>query len=271
MGAGLTFGALSLALRPPPPAPPPALSGALIAHRAGLAHAPENSLEAIEHAAAAGADAIELDVRHDPVGTVVCAHDAAQAPGAPALSDALQLALSLDLLVELDLKGGPSGRALARDVVQIVEATSARDRIWISAFSPLTLWWVRHHDPQLPVGWPMAPAGSAVLDALLAWDGPALWVGASLLEPRADLATEARLRRWLERGWAVELWVLHDEAQIAALRQRGLAIVVDRIPGEESAAAGPGQVPATPQPTQRSTPTTPPARRPTHEQPPPLR
>jgi hypothetical protein len=57
-------GGVALALvaaRPAPPAPPPPIEGALIAHRGGRAHGPDNSLAAISAAAARGADAVELD------------------------------------------------------------------------------------------------------------------------------------------------------------------------------------------------------------------
>src|SRR5688500_28309 len=66
--------ALVVGSRPPPAAPAPDLGGGLIGHRAGLARAPENSLAAIDRAAADGANAVELDVRRGEGGVPVCAH-----------------------------------------------------------------------------------------------------------------------------------------------------------------------------------------------------
>ena len=47
----------------------------IIAHRGNRAHAPENTIEAFRQAVAAGADAIELDLRLSRDGEVVVIHD----------------------------------------------------------------------------------------------------------------------------------------------------------------------------------------------------
>jgi glycerophosphoryl diester phosphodiesterase len=225
--ASLPVAALYL-LRPPPPAPAPPLQGALVAHRAGLAHAPENSLSAVRYAADAGAGAVELDVRWD-AGELVCAHDAWQAPGAPRLSEMLDLALSRGLLVELDLKTGPLGdRALIHEVSQAILARQAPDRVWVSTFQPLAAWQLRREAPEIALGWPLPSTGWAWLDVLASWDGPARWMGASVLEPHEALVTQRRLARWTQR-WPVEVWVVHDPVQVEALREQGLAVVVDHL------------------------------------------
>ena len=48
----------------------------VIAHRGGAALRPENTLEAFEHAARMGADALEMDVRATSDGAIVVLHDA---------------------------------------------------------------------------------------------------------------------------------------------------------------------------------------------------
>ena len=48
----------------------------LVAHRGGAAEAPENTLAAVRHALALGADAVEVDVRLTADGVPVCLHDA---------------------------------------------------------------------------------------------------------------------------------------------------------------------------------------------------
>jgi glycerophosphoryl diester phosphodiesterase len=52
------------------------LARPVIAHRGNRAHAPENTLEAFRQAVAAGADAIEFDLRHTRDGHVIVMHDA---------------------------------------------------------------------------------------------------------------------------------------------------------------------------------------------------
>jgi glycerophosphoryl diester phosphodiesterase len=219
-GALATAVTLSWALRPAPAPPPPALEGILIAHRAGLDEAPENSVQAIRAAAARGASAVELDVRPGPDGPV-CAHDADQVAGAPLLAEALPVALQLGLLVELDVKGGAlGGRALVHDVVALVAAQDAPGRVWVSAFHPLTQWHVRRADPALPLGIPLTRAP---------WTGWATWVGASVLEPELSVVSTARVERWQRQGWAVEAWTVHDPERVRALRRAGVAVVVDAV------------------------------------------
>ncbi len=62
----------------------------IIAHRGYAKEAPENTIAAFQAAFAAGADAIETDVRLGPDGTVVVSHDAlSDAPGTILSGEAL--------------------------------------------------------------------------------------------------------------------------------------------------------------------------------------
>ncbi|MBX2802396.1 MAG: glycerophosphodiester phosphodiesterase [Myxococcales bacterium] len=186
-----------------------------IAHRAGLADAPENSLQAMRTAAAAGFEAVELDVRAGPDGPV-CAHDADQVAGAPRLQDALRLTRELGLWVELDVKTGVLGSGrLVREVAALVRA-EGEGRVWLSAFQPVAAWQIRRIAPELPLGWPVA--GIPV-------SAPARWLGASVLAPRSDIDLR-HLRRWQEAGWLVEVWVVEGE-HAKRLQAEGFAVVVD--------------------------------------------
>lgn len=78
----------------------------LIGHRGAAALAPENSLAAIEAAAAAGVDAVELDVLATPEGRLVLAHGPDLPRDAPGLAEALALVRELGLRVQLDVKRG---------------------------------------------------------------------------------------------------------------------------------------------------------------------
>ncbi|MDX6442418.1 MAG: Glycerophosphoryl diester phosphodiesterase family, partial [Gaiellaceae bacterium] len=71
-----------------------------VGHRGAAALAPENSLAAIEAAAACGVDAVELDVLEG----LVVAHGPEVPAGAPVLDDALALVAALGLAVQVDVK-----------------------------------------------------------------------------------------------------------------------------------------------------------------------
>jgi len=58
----------------------------VIGHRGAAALAPENTLAAIEAAAEAGADGVELDVMRAPDGSLVLAHGPDVPPAAPPLA-----------------------------------------------------------------------------------------------------------------------------------------------------------------------------------------
>jgi len=72
----------------------------VIGHRGAAELAPENSLAAIEAAAAHGVDVVELDVQPG----LLLAHDPEIPADAPALGDALDLARRLGVRVQLDVK-----------------------------------------------------------------------------------------------------------------------------------------------------------------------
>lgn len=207
-----------LGVRPPPPrgVPPPA--GLTLGHRGGRAHAPDNSLEAIVAAHERGADGVELDVRMRGTG-LVCAHDPGQ-PGPP-LRAALDLAASLGLWVELDLKSG--GRDGA--VQEVLREIDGRDRIWISTFHPYAAWRLRWADPSVVVGWAMLPDRAA---RPLLWTPWVLWLGALVVEPHVSLVRPWRLERWRSHGLQVVAWGVQPH-EAPRLRARGISVVMDDL------------------------------------------
>ncbi len=208
-------------IRPRPPtgeAPP---RGLRIAHRAGLGHAPENSLEAIECAAELGADAVELDIRL--VGEqLICAHDAGQ-PG-PLAGDALELARSRGLRIELDLKGnGRDGSVPA--VAGLLSLMGTHDHTWVSTFHPLTAWRLRMADRRLVVGWSIA---TSPVQRIPLWSGWARWLGAQVLAPEVPLVTPSRVRAWTRMGFVLETWSVPLSEEERWLAQ-GVSVVLDRL------------------------------------------
>jgi hypothetical protein len=208
-------------LRPPPPVTPAPPSGLVVAHRAGLGHAPENSLDAIRAAADHGADAVELDVRLAE-GSLICAHDPGQA--GPRALDAVELALRLGLRVELDLKSHGLDGAIGH-VAGLVGAIGAYELTWVSTFHPVTVWRLRHAEPRLVVGWSVARSMVARLPLWQRWCD---WLGVQVIEPEFPLITPHRLDRWRARPIAVEAWGLapHEARDCLA---RGVSVVVDRL------------------------------------------
>jgi hypothetical protein len=205
-----------LGLRPPPPRsepPPPAL---VLGHRGGMAHAPENSLQAIESAKDLGADGVELDVRMRG-GRLICAHDSDQK--GPDLIDALELARSLDLWVEIDLKS--AGRDGA--VHAVVDAIAHRPKVWVSTFHPYAAWLLRWTDPGLVVGWALLPDRLA---RPLLWTPWIAWLGVQVVEPHVSLISPLRLTRWQHHSLRVVTWGV-EPAEAPSLLSRGVSVVMD--------------------------------------------
>jgi len=98
-----------------------------VGHRGAAALAPENSLAAVEAAAANGADVVELDV----LDGLLVAHDDAQRAGAPALDDVLGLAARLGLGVQVDVKV----RGLEPGIVAALARHDLLERAFVSSFS----------------------------------------------------------------------------------------------------------------------------------------
>lgn len=206
---------------PPAPVTPPPPPGLVIAHRGGLAHAPENSVAAIREAAARGAHAVELDVRRRG-DRLVCAHDRGQ--DGPDAARALGVALDLGLRVEFDLKGsGVDGAVEA--LAALLDREAAHARVWVSTFQPLAAWRLRHADPRLVVGW-SAPAGAHGPWAL--GERWLRWLGVQVVEPAYALLTPERVAGWQAAGLVVETWGL-PESEADALRAQGVSVVLDAL------------------------------------------
>jgi len=220
-GAYGSFMVLNDRLRPPPPVTPPPPGGLVIAHRGGLAHAPENSLAAIRVAALRGADAVELDVRLHR-GRLVCAHDRGQ--DGPDAAEALGVALALGLRVELDLKSAGADGAPER-VVRLLDDAGAHTRAWVSTFHPLTAWRLRHADPRVVVGWSIARSPVQRLPLAVGW---ARWLGVQIVAPEHGLLTRGRIAAWHGTGLVVEAWGLPRHAVPGCL-ELGLSVVVDHV------------------------------------------
>ncbi|HLY94718.1 MAG TPA: glycerophosphodiester phosphodiesterase [Gaiellaceae bacterium] len=189
-----------------------------IGHRGAAALAPENSLAAIEAAAEHGIDVVELDVQRGPRGLVL-AHGPGVPADAPALDDALALAVNLGLAVQLDVKV-PGVEA---EIAAALTRAGVDHRSFVSSFSLPILAAFARAAPELSRSYtyPEDRLGVTGVRALR----PAVRGGLMLLRA----ALPRRLPRWLRAGGASAAtlnWTVVSPAAISVCHELGAAVYV---------------------------------------------
>lgn len=135
----------------------------LIAHRGGLEHAPENTLEAFASAIAMGADGIELDLQMLDDGALLVRHDmiAAEAGEAdlPRLDQVLDMVAERrpDMRIVVDVKATPWTPGLENHGLALIERAAPQlrayvrpDRIVLGSFDWIALEHARDVLPEFP-------------------------------------------------------------------------------------------------------------------------
>jgi glycerophosphoryl diester phosphodiesterase len=186
-----------------------------VGHRGAAALAPESSLEAIEAAAACGADAVELDV----LPGLVVAHGPEVPPDAPRLDEALAVAARLGLAVQLDVKHA----GLETAVVVALRSHDLLDRSFVSSFSLPVLAAFAAVEPALPRSLTYPEDRHNVTGSRLLRPGvrPVL-AGLRALLPR-------RLPGWLracDARAATLNWAVVTPAAVEACHRLGVAVFV---------------------------------------------
>jgi glycerophosphoryl diester phosphodiesterase len=227
------------------------------AHRGASAEAPENTVAAFSLALAQGADGVELDAQRCASGEVIVLHDESLARttgfGALVTDASYSVVRTLDAgswkserfrgeripllaevleafprLVNVELKcDRRDDGGLTAEVIRVVRAARAEDRVLLSSFNLLCLWRARMLAPGIVRAvlfeseqrWAFRSALTAPL------------LGASAMHPEYVLATPPRVRRWRRRGYSVACWTVDDPETAARLHAAGVGAVFTNRPG----------------------------------------
>ena len=211
-----------------------------VGHRGAAALAPENSLAAIEAAAACGVDAVELDVLHG----LVVAHGPEVPVDAPLLDEALALVASLGLAVQVDVKV----RSLETGVVEALRRHALIERSFVSSFSLPILVAFAATEPRLQRAFtypedrlgltgsrvlgPAAKPALAALRALLPRRLPR-WLhvaGASAATLNWAVVTPEVIEVCHRRGVAVYAWTVNEPAVAITLVESGIDGIISDDP-----------------------------------------
>jgi glycerophosphoryl diester phosphodiesterase len=190
-----------------------------VGHRGAAALAPENSLAAIEAAAAVGVDAVELDVLRGGDGRLVLGHGPELPDAAASLDDALALVGRLGLAVQVDVKDA----GLEAGIVRALREHDLLSRAFVSAFSLPILHAFAAAEPLLPRSftYPEDRLGATENRLLRPAVRPALTVLRALAPRRLP-----RLLRAADVQAATLNWGVASPATVAACHASGVAVFV---------------------------------------------
>jgi glycerophosphoryl diester phosphodiesterase len=223
---------------------------AITAHRAGSAHAPENTLAALRSAIAAGADVVEIDVQETADGKVVVLHDTdlrrvagvARSIWEVRLDELQQLDVGswfspafhgerIPTLLEfanaargkirlnVELKNNGRGEDLAARTIAVLREAGTADQAAISSLDMSLLHQVRRTAPQIKLGLILATGIGNLRRADV--DFYAL---------SRRIATPAVIRQLQASGREVHVWTLDDEASMARAMLDGAGDVITGNP-----------------------------------------
>lgn len=220
----------------------------VFAHRGLSARYPENTLEAFEAAARAGASWLEFDVDVTADGVAVIIHDDDVArttsgsgdvneltseyirgldagewkgmPGAkvPTLAETVELMNRLGLSANVELKGPRAGvAACQRQIEEVGKALAAVDprcELIVSSFNHLLLDRFHQAFPQYPIGllWEVVPED---------WKSCAEIAGASAIHPGVKGLRAEQVRAMRDAGYDVNVWTVNDIDIARQLRDAG--------------------------------------------------
>jgi len=218
----------------------------VIGHRGASAVQPENTVEAFGHAAALGADWVELDVRRTADDQLTVHHDAVLPDGRPIVEvAAADLPPSLPSLVEaLDACAGmgvnieiknerhepdfdPDDQ-VARAVAALLSGATPvlpAGRVLVTSFNPTTIDVVHEQAPHVPTG--RLTANGHDLDGRIERAAAA---GHVAVNPYDGLVDEHLMEVARGVGLAVYVWTVDDPDRMRALVELGVDGIITNVP-----------------------------------------
>jgi glycerophosphoryl diester phosphodiesterase len=214
----------------------------VIGHRGAAAVAPENTLEGLEAAVAAGADLVEFDVAE---GLVLEHPGVAPAAVPPGLDDALAYLARQEIGVHIDLKHD----GIEPDVATAVRRHGLGGRVIVSSTRTAALRRLAGADPGLTraisyphdrygadrLPWPRGAvrSGAACLRPVMRLRLPPLLraARAQVLSVRHELVGRALVDAAHARGAALVAWTANDPPEIERLAAAGVDAIVTDDPG----------------------------------------
>jgi glycerophosphoryl diester phosphodiesterase len=215
----------------------------VIGHRGAAAVAPENTLEGLEAAVAAGADLVEFDVAD---GLVLEHPGGAPAEAPPGLDDALAYLARQKIGVHIDLKR----EGIEPEVATAVRRHGLGDRVIVSSTKMAALRRLAGADPGLTraisyphdrygaarLPWPRGAVRSgaaACLRPVMRLRLPPLLAAAraQVLSVRHELVGRALVDAAHARGAALVAWTANDGLEIERLADAGVDAIVTDDPG----------------------------------------
>jgi glycerophosphoryl diester phosphodiesterase len=222
----------------------------ITAHRAGSAHAPENTLAALKSAIAARADVVEIDVQETADGKVVVLHDTDLRRVAGMARSIWEMRLdelqNLDvgswfspafhgeriptllefasaargkIRLNVELKNNGRGEDLAARTIAALREAGAADEAAISSLDMGMLHQVRRTAPEIKLGLILATSVGNLRRA-----------DVDFFALSRRLATPAVIRQLQASGREVHVWTLDDEASIARAMLDGADDVITGNP-----------------------------------------
>jgi glycerophosphoryl diester phosphodiesterase len=218
----------------------------VIGHRGAARVAPENSLEGLAAAVAAGADLVEFDVerRADDAALVLGHPGVAPAGAALELDAALAYLESQPIGVHVDLKLVGAERELAASVRAhgvgertVVTSTWARSLRRLATEAPELTRAIsyprdRYGASVIPWPRPVVRASAAALRAAMGLRAPLLLTAAAgdALSLHHALVSPAIVRRAHRRGPAVIAWTVNDPGRVEELARSQVDAIVSDDP-----------------------------------------
>jgi len=204
----------------------------------------ENSEEAIRYAFDAGLDGIEFDVRRTRDGHLAVQHDSIingkhitkynfadlkkLNPELLELNDVFRIAKEYpDKLLNLEIKTETIKTfRLEYDTVKAIKASGLENRMIVSSFNPISLFWVRILAPSIRTGLLYLPDGPVLAQS----DRLAGFLHVDAIHPYVELVTQEQIKAAHKRSVKINTWTVNDKKRISSLKKWGVDAIVGDNP-----------------------------------------